>query len=331
VPTVSDFKERARAFEQQGQLHKALTIYRHILEHVEGTPALAKVLPVYVKVGDLLLKQNQRDEAVTFYEKAAEQYAEHGSAQRVSALCAKIVRADQQRSGVQIEYARKLTEGGHLNAARDVLSSYAEMAGLDKVSEALDDMTGIADEDVQPMLRGLLDSLEQGERTTTEQVAQRVSLQIQRITDGMAGDLLAVSEATESGTEQKPELTPHLIDLGFSKSPITSKPVKQVDTVWQPDKGEGNLELPPRYMEPPPPEIAAVEKLEIQTNVPLMPPEPPLAHRGETVPRTPRPPRPQTQHWHPTRRSVRSPLLFAIVGFVLGALVGVAVTWMLIP
>ena len=132
MATVSDFREQARAFEQQGQLHKALAIYRHILTHVEGTPALVKVLPVYVKMGDLLLKQNHREEAVTFYEKAAEQYAQQGSGQRVSALCAKIVRADQQRSGVDVQYARKLMEHGHLSAARDVLSHYADIAGLTK-------------------------------------------------------------------------------------------------------------------------------------------------------------------------------------------------------
>ena len=322
MATVSDFREQARAFEQQGQVHKALAIYRHILKHVEGTPALVKVLPVYVKVGDLLLKQNQREEAVAFYEKAAEQYAQQGSAQRVSALCAKILRADQQRSGVDVAYARKLMEHGHVSAAGDVLSHYADTAGLTKFAEALDELTGTPDAEVEPMLQRLLDSLEQGERTATEKVAERVSLQIQRITDGMAGDLLGVSAVVGGATEQKPELTPHMIDLGFSKSPITTKkPLQQVDTVWHPASQEGEPEQPPL-------ETRGPDKLEIQAAAPPPPSRPPTTPRAEPARRPLQAPPPQTQHWYPTRRrSGPSPLLFAIAGFVLGALLGAAVTW----
>jgi hypothetical protein len=336
VPTVSEFKEQARNYEQQGHLHKALAIYRHILQHLEGTPALLKVLPVYVKVGDLLLQQNQREEAVQFYEKAAEQYVEQGSAQRVSTLCAKIVRADQQRAGVDIAYARKLVGRGHLSAARDVLTHYAEDAGLRKVSEALDDLTGTAESEIRPMLEGLIDSLEQGERRSTERVAERVSLQIQRITDDMAGDLLGVSDAEEDaagGAQGKPELTPHMIDLGFSKSPITSKkPVQQVDTLWRPSSDGVDYQPPPPLAEPPR-EIGGGEKLEIDTTVPLVPPEPPpAAHRAEAIPRPERPPRPRPRSWQPTpRKRGHSALVFAVVGFLLGALSGAALIWFLFP
>jgi hypothetical protein len=149
-----------------------------------------------------------------------------------------------------------------------------------------------------------------------------MSLQIQRITDGMAGDLLGVSEVVGGATEQKPELTPHMIDLGFSKSPITTKkPLQQVDTVWQPASQE-------REPEPPPLETRGPDKLEIQAAAPPPPSRPPTTPRAEPARRPLQAPPPQTQHWYPARRrSGPSPLLFAIAGFVLGALLGAAVTW----
>ena len=54
MPTVSELKERASSYEQEGQIEKALAIYDHILKHLEGKPAIAKVVvPLFVKVGDL--------------------------------------------------------------------------------------------------------------------------------------------------------------------------------------------------------------------------------------------------------------------------------------
>ena len=234
MPTVSDLKDQARACEEKGQIRKALAIYQHILRHLEGKPAVVKVLPLYVKVGDLLLKQNQRVPAVESYEKAAEYYAALGSARRVSALCTKIVRADSQRNGVHVYFTRRLIESGHVGSARDVLAEYAEAVGLDKALEALDDLAGRPNDEVKPMLERLLDSVGQGERTSAESVAVRVSTQLQQVTDIVAGALIGVStvELDTGGAEkaeEKPELTPPLIDLGFSTSPIVSAKPSSAD------------------------------------------------------------------------------------------------------
>ena len=225
MPTVSDLKDQARKYEQDGHVRKALAIYQHILRHLEGKPALVKVLPLYVKAGDLLLKQNQRVAAVESYERAAEQYAALGSAPRVSTLCAKIMRADSQRTDVYVHFTRRLMESEHVGSARDVLAGYAELVGLDKALDALDDLAGRSSEEIKPMLERLLVSVGEGERTSAERTAERVSTQLQQVTDVVAGDLIGVStvELTtgNSGqTEAMPDLTPPLIDLGFSTSPI---------------------------------------------------------------------------------------------------------------
>jgi tetratricopeptide (TPR) repeat protein len=74
VAKVSELKERARALEQQGEGAKALAIYEHILKHLEGTPALERELPLYVKVGDLALKLGDPAKAIAMYEQALEHY-----------------------------------------------------------------------------------------------------------------------------------------------------------------------------------------------------------------------------------------------------------------
>ena len=77
---VSDLKDRARAFERRGQIEKALTVYQHIIKHLEGTPAIVPELQLYVKAGDLLLKLEDPEAGLAMYERAAEQLAAHGSA-----------------------------------------------------------------------------------------------------------------------------------------------------------------------------------------------------------------------------------------------------------
>jgi hypothetical protein len=125
VAKVSELKERARALEQQGRLNEALAIYRHILNHLERTPAIKHELPLYVKVGDLSLKLGNPTWAVEMYERAAGHYVQAGSAKTIISLCLKIVRVDEARVGVFREYAEQLVQGGQVQAAVAVLQEYA--------------------------------------------------------------------------------------------------------------------------------------------------------------------------------------------------------------
>jgi len=193
VPTVSDLKQQARALEQRGQLGKALAVYQHILKHLEGTPAIAKVLPLYVKVGDLLLRQDRAEEAVAAYMNAAEQYAEHGSAQRVSALCEKIQRIAPDRRDTHVRFAHRLMTHGHVGSARDVLAEYAERAQLERVSEVLDDLAGRPSDEIRPILEPLLKSLQHGEKAGSESDVERVSSQLSQVTDAAAGELTGMA------------------------------------------------------------------------------------------------------------------------------------------
>jgi hypothetical protein len=332
VPTVSNLKDQARAYEQKGQIRKALAIYQHILRHLEDKPAVVKVLPLYVKVGDLLLKQNQRVAAVASYEKAAEQYAALGSARRVSALCTKIVRADSQRSDVHVHFTRRLIESGHVGSARDVLADYTDAVGLDKASEALDDLAGRPNDEVRPMLERLLDSVGQGERTSAERVAERVSTQLQQVTDDVAGDLIGVTtvELSTGGVEQieeRPELTPPLIDLGFSTSPIVSAKPSSADESSPPV--ERAIELD-QSTDPGPGTRAPDRQEEVRPDATESPPPTPEAPVAISVAGEMRGPVAAQRQPRPApapARPARSPVSYGLVGFIVGAVSGAGLMW----
>lgn len=165
---VSELKDQAREYERQGNTDRALTIYQHILSHLEGTPALARELPLYVKVGDLLLKSDCPDEAVAAYERGAEEYARHGSAKSVIALSLKILRADPSRSDAFPTFAKALLDHDHISAAREVLADYAKRAKLERTAEALRGVEGKPDAEVREVVERLLAS-EETEATEPEE------------------------------------------------------------------------------------------------------------------------------------------------------------------
>ena len=206
---VSELKERARAYEKDGEHKKALQIYQHVLQHLEGTPALARELPMYVKAGDLQLKLEDRTGAIASYEKAAEQYAKHGSAKSVIALAGKVLRVDPMRADFHLVQTRALLDHEHIAAARDVLADYADRSGLEKTKEALGALEGRADEGAKPLLEMILDSAERGERTSTEEAAKRVSVQLGGLValDDVPGadDLVEERPDEEEPEEEEPD------------------------------------------------------------------------------------------------------------------------------
>ena len=203
VPTISDLKDQARSLEQQGQFDKALTIYQHILKHLEGTPALTKVLPLYVKAGDLLVRMERPQDAVASYQTAAEHYASSGAAPRVTALCGKIIRLAPDRQDVYTDFVRHLIQHGHVGSARDVLADYARYAGMDRAIETLDDLAGRPNHEVQPMLERLLNSFELDDQS--ERAAERVSSQLEQVTDNLAGELSGVPETELEAGDYEPD------------------------------------------------------------------------------------------------------------------------------
>ncbi len=155
-------KQKARALAQKGETAKALAVYREILEHLEGSKGLLRELPLYVKAGDLCLKEGDTKAALAMYDKAGQLYAEHGSGKSVIAVCGKILEVLPEGINTHLHYARLLIEGGHVGEARKVLVNYAAVFDFPKVQQALEIMEGRSDDDVMPVLEMVLEMAEWG-------------------------------------------------------------------------------------------------------------------------------------------------------------------------
>lgn len=156
MATVAELKTKALELERQGHVDKALAIYRHVLKHLEGRRALEAEVPLFVKVGDLELKQGRPDEAIVMYERAAERYVARGVATSVVALCLKILRVDATRTSVYRRFARSLLDAGHVAAARDVLLDYAQRAKRPGAAAALERVAGRPEDEVQSAIERML-------------------------------------------------------------------------------------------------------------------------------------------------------------------------------
>ncbi|UCD25126.1 MAG: hypothetical protein JSW51_04155, partial [Gemmatimonadota bacterium] len=154
---IATLKEEARTLEQQGRAADALAIYRKVLAHLEGTSAILRELPLYVKAGDLNLKLGDAKTAVAMYERAAKRYAQHGSGKSVVALCTKVLRVDPERTYVYLTHARLMIERGHVAEAVKVLAAYSERTRLGKAREVLQRISEGDEQEVRPVLEMLLE------------------------------------------------------------------------------------------------------------------------------------------------------------------------------
>jgi hypothetical protein len=280
VPTVSELKERARGFEQKGELATALKVYRHILAHLEGTPALAAELPLYVKIGDLSAKLGAGADAVEMYRKAGTHYAHAGSAKSLMALALKVQRVDPSRGDLYGQFAQDLLSQGHYQAAAQMMREAAERSGLEHLRAALEWATERPEEESRGVLVRLAEALVQG-GAAAEREAEAITappapvappdepLLVERIGEAEPPAVLPVTwpddEPAESPEEPEATVLPPS-DLGL----VTDRWREALEQVAAPSpKGTE----PPAWPEPPTPEPPRVEPF--RTEFPP-PPEPPV-------------------------------------------------------
>ncbi len=67
---VQAHKQHAQALEKRGKTAKAITAYRQVLDHLDGSKALLRELPLFVKVGDLCFKRDDKKTALAMYDRA---------------------------------------------------------------------------------------------------------------------------------------------------------------------------------------------------------------------------------------------------------------------
>ncbi len=145
-PNIAKLKKRAADFEAKKQFDRALSLYIQLLEEA-GRDLDDGDLQLFNRVGDLLQRQGNVSEALAYYEKAVDVYAERGFLNNAIALCNKILRQSPARTAVYyklgkisatkgfksdakknfLEYADRMQKAGHVDEAFRALKEFADL------------------------------------------------------------------------------------------------------------------------------------------------------------------------------------------------------------
>jgi tetratricopeptide (TPR) repeat protein len=146
MSNAAKLKKRAVELEQKKQFDKALALYIQFLE--ESGAALDDIdIPLYNRVGDLMLRTGNASDALNYYEKAVDLYAERGFHNNAIALCNKVLRQSPGRTSIYyklgkisatkgfksdakknfLEYADRMQKAGQINEAFRALKEFADL------------------------------------------------------------------------------------------------------------------------------------------------------------------------------------------------------------
>ena len=140
-------KDEARKHEQKEEWEKAIEAYVQVVRITEGGGDMETELPLYNRIGDLFVRLGRPIDAVTYYERAADHYADAGLYNNAIALCNKALRYLPSR----MELLRKLGQfsaaQGFITDARRWYLEYAErqlkQGALEDAFKALEDFAQV--------------------------------------------------------------------------------------------------------------------------------------------------------------------------------------------
>src|SRR5262245_43191573 len=136
MKALAKLKDDARKHEQKEEWEKAIDAYVQVLRTAEGVGDINSQLPLYNRIGDLFVRLGRPIDAVTYYEKAADHYAQSGLYNNAIALCNKALRYLPSR----LELLRKLGQlSGEQGFITDARRWYAEYAERQLSNGAFDD------------------------------------------------------------------------------------------------------------------------------------------------------------------------------------------------
>lgn len=122
---IAQLKRRAADLESGKDLDRAIQAYREIVRAFERGEAEPIDIPLYNRLGDLLLRTGESGEAVAMWERALDLYAEGGFNNPAIALANKILRAAPERTPVHLKLGRLLAAKGFRVEARHHFVEYA--------------------------------------------------------------------------------------------------------------------------------------------------------------------------------------------------------------
>ena len=123
MSNVEKLKKKAAEFEQKKQFDRALESYVQIIEQTKGNEE--KDVAIYNRVGDLYLRLNKTDQAVTYYEQAVDLYTDGGYLNNAIALCNKILRHAPKRNQIYYKLGKISAKKGFNSDAKKNFLEYA--------------------------------------------------------------------------------------------------------------------------------------------------------------------------------------------------------------
>ncbi|MEX2529091.1 MAG: tetratricopeptide repeat protein [Gemmatimonadota bacterium] len=160
--SIEALKEQARNHELKEEWTKALGAYTQALDRATDTEQ--PDIPLLNRVGDLLIRTGEVDEAVRRYEEAIDLYVETELPNNAIAICKKILRNVPQRAAVHLRMGQIRAGQGFLRDARQHFLFYAEeMQSKGKTEDALSALVEFAnlapdDAEIQVLLASHLHS-----------------------------------------------------------------------------------------------------------------------------------------------------------------------------
>ena len=256
MSNVAKLKKKAAELEQKKQFDKALSLYVQILEESDGGDEAD--VGLYNRVGDLLLRQGNVGDAVGYYEKAVDLYAEGGFFNNAIALCNKILRQSPGRSSIYYKLGKISAKKGFKSDAKANFLEYADrMQKAGQIDEAFRALKEFAElcpdqEDVRLMLAEQL--AKKGRRG--EALEQLQSLYDRFESEGRSSEARATVDRMKA---IDPEVE---LKQGVAPTKAKSSDLVFLDVTWdeqpkRPMRATVPLRPPPEALEPEPPRKAA--------------------------------------------------------------------------
>ncbi|WP_309670130.1 tetratricopeptide repeat protein [Gemmatimonas sp.] len=145
MSSAAKHRKKAAEFEQLRQIDRAIAAYVRAIEESELAGEDVDVA-LLNKVGDLALRQGRVPDAITYYERAVEHYANSGLFNNAIALCNKILRNAPGRANVYFTLGRICARKGlRGDATRNFLEYATRMQQEERVDEGMRALAEVAD------------------------------------------------------------------------------------------------------------------------------------------------------------------------------------------
>ncbi len=275
MSNVAKLKKKAAELEQKKQFDKALAVYVELLGQISGEEEDADVA-LYNRVGDLMIRQGDVTQAVEYYEKAVDLYAEGGFFNNAIALCNKILRTSPGRASIYYKLGRISAKKGFSSDAKQNYLEYADrMQKAGKLDEAFRALKEFADlcpdqDDIRLMLAEQLakkqrngEALEQLQLLYEKFEHEGRAAEARATIDRMKAIDPAIEPKTGTGGPKHKAGDLVFLDVTFDEKPRPGAPRKSVGARSVPEKPAAPAPKPAPVVPPPAPPAAPPESADL--------------------------------------------------------------------